>query len=79
MFRCQLCDCVVPAGTTAHRLVLATRPRKYPFRRDANCIVRLNEKGKRKEKFIDDPGGAGYESAREVLACPACAARHNGH
>lgn len=69
---------MVPAGTTAHRVVLATRPRKYPFRSRANRIVRLNENGKRKEKFIDDPGGAGRESAREVIACPACAARHNG-
>jgi hypothetical protein len=69
---------VVPAGTHAHRLVVAIRPRKYPFRSCANRIVRVNENGKKKEKFIDDPGGAGHEPAREVLACPICAARHNG-
>jgi len=69
---------VVPAGTHAHRLVIATRPRLYPIRLRANRLVRLTEKGKRKVTFVSDPGGAGHEPAREVLACPTCAARHNG-
>jgi hypothetical protein len=35
-------------------------------------VVRLVN-GKRKEKRTDDPGGAGSQIVREVIACPRCA------
>jgi hypothetical protein len=69
---------VVPAGTSAQRLVLETRSRQYPVRRAANRIIRITDSGKKKEVFIDDPGGAGQEIVREVVVCPSCAARRNG-
>jgi len=28
----------------------------------------------RKGKTLDDPGGAGFEIAKEAMACPKCAA-----
>jgi hypothetical protein len=78
VFRCQLCNKVVPPRTAAQRVVVETRARKYPSRLRANCVIRLSEKGKRKETFIDDPGGVGREVVRELVVCPACASGHNG-
>lgn len=73
MYRCQLCGGVSPAGTRAVKVVVAVRPKVYPYRRDANWVHRLNSKtGKRKWETTDDPGGAGVEIAREVVACPGC-------
>ena len=75
MFVCQLCGGVVPPRTPAARVVVHRRPKRYPLRREANRFARLDERGKRKEYVTDDPGGVGWEIAREVLACPPCAAR----
>jgi hypothetical protein len=73
MFICQLCGGAVPPRTPAARVVTQRRPKRYPFRSRANHFTRLNENGKKKEHWTDDPGGAGWEIAAEVLACPACA------
>lgn len=67
LYRCQLCDVVVPANTPSHRKVVETRPRKYPFREKANHF----KKDGRLEK-TDDPGGLGYETVREFLVCSSC-------
>ena len=74
MYRCQLCGDVVPPRTPCHHLVIRTRRRRYPARAEANRVVRLVN-GKVKETYTDDPGGVGSETAVEVRACPACAAR----
>jgi hypothetical protein len=70
MFRCHFCATSTPARVKATRLPVETRLRIYApsskahlFRRDGKLM------------YNDDPGGAGYEIVREVLACPACAAR----
>jgi len=76
MFRCQLCQCVVPPRTPCHRLVLQSRSKVYPFRSRANTFVRTDDKGKRKVYHTDDPGGKGQEIFKEVAVCPACAARN---
>jgi hypothetical protein len=78
MYRCQVCGCVVPPRTPASRLVLATRPKRYPGRPKAHRVIRLSETNKLKVVLLDDPGGSGREIAREVLACPSCAARERG-
>jgi len=78
MFCCQVCGCTVSPRTPASRLVLVTRPKLYPVRPRAHRVVRISENGKKKEVHIDDPGGRGQEIAREVLVCPACAARERG-
>ena len=78
MFQCQLCRRVAPQRTPAQRVVVQTRPKKYPFRSDANRIVRLSDNGKRRERFIDDPGGVGREIVLEVLVCPDCASNCGG-
>ncbi|MEM1416654.1 MAG: hypothetical protein AAGH15_17210 [Myxococcota bacterium] len=43
-------------------------PTEYPSRPKANKL-RVG----RKTRLFDDPGGAGYEIANEVLSCPQCA------
>jgi hypothetical protein len=79
VFRCQLCRQAVPPHTPAQRVIVRTRVKKYPFRSAANRIVRVSENGKRKERFIDDPGGVGWEAVRELLLCPSCASRWHGN
>ena len=78
MFRCELCDYVpdghctpsriIPAGTAAIKVAVAFRATEYPSRPKANKL-RIGRKAKR----FDDPGGAGYEIEKEVLACASCA------
>jgi hypothetical protein len=78
LFRCQLCGCSAPAGARPERIAVETRPREYPFRREANRPVkhhgRLVRGDDGRVRRPDDPGGSGEEIVREVLACPACAA-----
>jgi len=72
MYRCELCNTVVPAGTPAHRVVIETRPTEYPSRAKAHA-----QRVGRKVKSFDDPGGAGYEIAKEAIACRSCAETHS--
>jgi hypothetical protein len=44
------------------------RPTEYPSRSKAQ-----RARSGRRSKFQDDPGGAGYEIAKEAMACPTCA------
>jgi hypothetical protein len=75
MFRCQLCQCVVPPRTPCQHLILKNRSKKYPYRSRAN-VVAVNEPHKKpKKEYRDDPGGQGQEIVKEVIVCPACAAR----
>ena len=64
----QVCNVVVPANISAHRKVVETRRRKYPFREKANQFIKDG-----RLKKTDDSGGVGYEIVREVLVCPSCA------
>lgn len=79
MFRCELreylpatdgcsVNATIPAGTPAIKVAVKFRPTEYPSRPKAN-----KQRIKRKVKRFDDPGGAGYEIAKEVLACSSCA------
>ncbi len=67
MYRCELCNVVVSPGTRANRVVLETRPTEYPSRPKAH-----KRRVGRKLKFFDDPGGAGFEIAREAIVCRVC-------
>ena len=90
MYRCSLCNAVVPPHVPAQRIVLATRPRAYPFRREVNrkpakhpnrraaavarALAQPEDRCEPKKDPRDDQGGRGREIVREALACPACAA-----
>lgn len=71
MYRCEICHEVVPAKTKAQRVVVETRPRVYPFRKEANRRVWKKSKWEK----TDNEGGTGFEIVREVIACPSCAER----
>ena len=71
MYRCELCKVVQPPRTRAIRVVVETRATEYPSRPKANRL-RVGRKGKQ----FDDPGGAGFEIAKERVACPDCAKTH---
>jgi hypothetical protein len=77
MYKCQICNTNVSANASAHRVVLETRARQYPFRPDVFLKPDPKKKGSkrkpRKPEYNDDPGGTGYETVREVIACAACA------
>ena len=68
MYRCKLCNRVSRPGERATKVVLERRPAEYPSRGKA-------QKGssERRSKAQDDPGGAGYEIAKECIACAPCA------
>lgn len=75
MFKCQLCKQVTPTRTKAQRIVLEIRPRTYkkpPETRLAN-----NKWIKIKKDWSDLPNPSGYETVREIIACPVCAAAYN--
>ena len=71
MYRCKLCNRVSRPGESMTKVVLERRPAEYPSRAKAQK-ARVG----RKLKHSDDPGGAGYEIAKEAITCPECAADH---
>lgn len=80
MFRCQMCETVVPAGTRSTKVVVATRARVYeargqdPRERRGGRVFR-GRRGPRKKKPYDK-GGQGTEIVRELSVCPSCAVEH---
>lgn len=71
MYRCNLCQQVVPPRTPANRLVVETRERVFPHRSNAQHV---KQAGKKKKRTRDDPGGVGTQIVQEILVCPTCAA-----
>jgi rubredoxin len=72
MYRCQLCNRVSRPGERATKVVLERRPTEYPSRGKAQ-----KARTGRRSKLQDDPGGAGYEIAKEAMVCPTCAAEQH--
>ena len=68
MYRCELCNRVSRPGERAAKVVTERRPTEYPSRSKAQ-----RSRTGRRSKFHDDPGGAGYEIAREAMTCASCA------
>jgi hypothetical protein len=71
MYRCQLCNRVSRAGEAGRKVVLERRPTEYPSRSKAQ-----RTRSGRRSRLQDDPGGAGYEIAKEAILCPICAQEH---
>lgn len=75
MFRCDVCNTVVPAGTPQVKVIVDTREKTY------DITPQLSEKEKRKARrrgINVDPGrqfAQGWEIVKEVNACPTCAAK----
>ncbi len=70
MYRCDECNEAVGSRISLVRVVSETRLKHYPARPKVNRVVK---RGKRVD--VDDPGGEGWEIARERHLCPTCFAR----
>jgi hypothetical protein len=73
MYRCSLCKSLVSSGSCLKR-VTSKRKKYYPVRNYAKKTI-IIEKGKKKKKWLDDPGGVGWEIVREDQCCVTCAAK----
>jgi len=77
VFRCQLCDTVVPKGIRSQKLVTQTRPRNYESRH-----LKSDEGRRSFRKFRPrgipkfDKGGVGTEIVQELMVCPQCAEKN---
>ena len=71
MYRCQHCGTVTSPRVSVETVVVETRPRVYPFRKEAHREIVWKERLNRREKQ-DDPGGTGREIVREIRVCPPC-------
>ncbi|MGB3053160.1 MAG: hypothetical protein WBB42_19305 [Polyangiales bacterium] len=71
MYRCELCNRVSRPGERATKVVIERRPAEYPSRGKApKGLIGTRSKGQ------EDPGGAGYEIAKERIMCSTCAQEH---
>lgn len=75
MYRCEVCDRVVPPNTPCNRIIIETRAVEYPTRPKVHWVP---PKDGGKGKWVDDPGGHGTAIVRELRACPPCAAEAGG-
>lgn len=81
MFRCELCQSVVPAGTRSSKVILVTRDKTYDERGGGGFASRggFRKRGPSRgssPKKDYDKGGEGQEIVREASVCPKCAAEH---
>lgn len=77
MYRCDLCQNLVPPGTPKEIVVTAVRPVRHPHRRKSQPTGLRKHRFNRK-RWRDDPGGKGRQIMHEAEACPACASAWNG-
>lgn len=68
MYRCENCHVVVPPNQPQSSVVVETRPRLY------ENIKPPVAKAKRRPTFEPVSRSAGYEIAKELRVCSACAA-----
>lgn len=77
MFRCQICQTVVPKRTATHKIVVESRPKEYAERGTHPRERRFSRsRFARPQKQEYDKGGAGTEIVQELSACPDCAAKY---
>ena len=76
MFRCQMCQQVVPAGTRSAKITVATRPRTYASRGADPAERRFRRGPAARKKTPYDKGGTGTEIVQELTVCPDCDAKH---
>lgn len=75
MFRCELCQTVVPARQRSTKIVLKTRPRTYHSRgtEAREFRGRFPRRGMPRKQPEYDKGGVGSEIVQEATVCPRCA------
>jgi hypothetical protein len=75
MYRCEQCKEVVGPRIPLERVVVETRPVTYPFRKEVN---RARHPRSGRLIWVDDEGGEGHETVRELVMCARCAAAARG-
>ncbi|REJ72797.1 MAG: hypothetical protein DWQ34_13815 [Planctomycetota bacterium] len=74
MYRCELCQTIVPAGRRSIKVVLKTRPRTYAPRGSERQERYRGFRGRRPRKTTPyDKGGVGTEIVQEAMVCQSCA------
>lgn len=78
MFRCELCQTVVPPRQRSTKIVLKTRPRTYSQRgtEQREFRGRWQRRGLPRKQPEFDKGGVGTEIVQEAMACPKCAEKY---
>lgn len=69
MYRCEQCKEVVGPRIAMERAVIETRPVKYPVRKEVN---RARHPRTGRLIWVDDAGGEGHETVRELALCARC-------
>ncbi len=72
MYICQICAKTSKPHQPSFRLPVELRKKKYPFRKEAKFVRKIDKKKRRKKEKIPDPGGCGMEIARELTVCQWC-------
>ncbi len=67
MYQCDLCNLVVAPNISCNLVAIKSRTMSYSFRPKVN-------KGKTKKyrDRVNDPGGDGFETIKEIKVCPKC-------
>ena len=74
MYRCELCQTIVPANRRSIKVVLKTRPRTYAPRGSERQERFRGFRGRRPRKQTPyDKGGVGTEIVQEAMVCQSCA------
>ena len=77
MFRCQICQAVVPPKTATQKIVVKSRPKEYAAR---GSDPRERPYGRRfapQPRRPYDKGGEGTEIVQELAVCPECAKKYS--
>lgn len=72
MYNCQQCGVTV---TGCQQTIVYERPAVYPYRRGVHRKT-IIERGRKVDKWMDDPGGVGKEVEKEVHVCHDCMRKH---
>lgn len=88
MYKCEVCKKSAPQGVARKTIVRVKRMKTYSARSTpvkngrsmGKVINRPNvyfEDGDKKLDFPPDPGGHGWEIAKEIQLCPSCFEKAN--
>ncbi|MBX3451357.1 MAG: hypothetical protein KF777_17450 [Planctomycetaceae bacterium] len=72
-----MCDAVSQPRQKAHRLTVETRPKIYPLRKEVHRHAWTDYERRYHSSWLDDPGGRGRETVREIVVCQACQRRYS--
>lgn len=69
-YRCESCKKAVESGVLCNKVTIKKKMFNHPFRK--GVYIKFDEETERFYK-ADDPGGRGWQIAKEIRMCPSCA------